>query len=107
MSKDLSAALQKLTADAAGKTTRKDKVLSSGKSTNAIPDRVGSAGPAASTGGGIASPLTETNYSDRTYWTDVNITSTDGFITFVHSPIKQMSFTDANGDNVVIDYKSP
>lgn len=109
MAKDLTDALHQLTEEAAGRTTRKDNSLPAGRGTNAIPDRVGSAKPVAkpSSGGGIASPLTETTYASRTYWANVTITSTDGFITLALAPIKRVNFTDANGNAVAIDYKSP
>lgn len=109
MAKDLTEALHRLTQEAIGQTTRDDKALPAAKAVNQIPERVGSAGPVAkvSSGGGIASPLIETTYASRQYWPEVNITSTDGFITFALSPIKQIGFTDANGDAVQIQYKQP
>jgi len=108
MAKDLTAALARLTEEAAGTTTLSAKVLPSAKTATEIPPRVGSAGPKYSTaGGGIASPLTETAFADRTYWADKTITSTDGLIVIVIAPIKQMKFTDANDQSVVFDYKQP
>lgn len=59
-------------------------------------------------GGGIASPLVETAYADRLYWPDVNLTSTDGMITFVvQGGVKEISFLDANSASVVMQYKQP
>ena len=109
MAKDLTAALDRLTKEAAGTTTRTDKVLNSGREATPIPARVGSAGPKYGDGanGGIASPLTETAYADRTFWTGKTITSTDGLITIAISPIKQMTFKDANNEEVIFDYKEP
>ena len=107
MAKDLTAALARLTEEAAGTTTLSAKVLPSGTPAPEIPPRIGFAAPKYSTGDGIASPLTETAYADRTYWADKTITSTDGLITIVIAPIKQMKFTDANNQVVVFDYKQP
>lgn len=107
MAKDLTAALARLTEEASGTTTLSAKVLQDAKTATEIPPRVGFARPKYSTAGGIASPLTETAYADRTYWSDKTITSTDGLITIVIAPIKKMKFADANNQVVVFDYKQP
>lgn len=58
-------------------------------------------------GGGIASPLTETNYGDREYWAEKTITSSDGLLSFRLRPIKSISQTDANGAPVVQLFADP
>jgi hypothetical protein len=63
--------------------------------------------PEASTGGGIASPITEIKYSDRTYWDDITITSSDGLLSFRVKPIKQIEQVDANADEVVQIFANP
>lgn len=108
MTKDLTEALARLTDEAAGTTSRADKLLTAGRQAVAIPARVGQAFPRlGNEKSGIASPLTETSYSARTYWTDKTITSTDGLITIAIAPIKQMTFTDANNQEVKFDFKQP
>ncbi|MGQ7957690.1 hypothetical protein ACUTAF_08235 [Pseudomonas sp. SP16.1] len=57
--------------------------------------------PAASTGGGIASPLTEQSVE---YWS-AGIPSTDGL--FVLPARKTWTFNDANGAEVVFDFPEP
>lgn len=60
-----------------------------------------------STGGGIASPLTETVYSDRTFWPEQTITSSDGVFTVAWAPIRVVKFLDALDNPVVMEYKEP
>lgn len=108
MAKDLTAALARLTDEASGTTSRMDKALPGGVPAPDIPARVGIGRPKISgSGSGIASPLTETAFANRTHWANISITSTDGLITIVMAPIKQMSFTDANNVPLIIDYKQP
>lgn len=57
--------------------------------------------------GNIASPLIETAYADREFYTAHTMTSTDGVFTFAWNPIKTTKFLDANGNPVVIEYKEP
>lgn len=57
------------------------------------------------TGGGIASPLTETALADRTYHTGKYWSTSDGMILF--QAIDQIKFLDANGAEVVQKYKPP
>ncbi|MDT4827639.1 hypothetical protein FQZ97_609920 [compost metagenome] len=52
--------------------------------------------PATGGGGGIASPLTETAYADRTFWAERTILSSDGLLTFKVKPIKEITQADAN-----------
>ena len=65
------------------------------------------AAAAAKSGGGIAGPLTEPAYNTRTYWADETIQSSDGLLTFVVKPIKQVILTDATGADVVIVFANP
>jgi hypothetical protein len=51
-------------------------------------------------GGGIASPLTETAYADRTFFTAATIQSSDGIFTLNVSRLNTINFTDANGSPV-------
>lgn len=73
--------------------------------------RVTSAAPTTAaekkTGGGIASPLTETAFADRTYHPQTVLTTSDGFLSIVLRPLNKVKFTDANGDPVEIIYKAP
>lgn len=71
--------------------------------------------PARGTGGGIASPLTEKTknvgtegapilVADREYFTG-GLPSSDGLL--ILPAIKKQTFTDANGETVVIDFATP
>jgi hypothetical protein len=60
--------------------------------------------PAASTGGGIASPVTEPDFSVREYWPS-GLVSSDGL--FVLPAIKKVVAADANGAEVIFEYASP
>ncbi len=60
-----------------------------------------------SVSGGIASPLVETAYADRTFHSTVNITSTDGLFTLKIKPVKEITFLDSNLRPVTIEFKSP
>jgi|TARA_Y100000034_G_scaffold131797_1_gene193336 hypothetical protein len=57
-----------------------------------------------SSGGGIASPLVEADFSDREWW-PLGIPSTDGLLYFP-AP-KKITMTDANGAEVVLEYAEP
>lgn len=104
MAKDLTAALQALTDQAAGLTTRQDKALPAAISATAIPERTGSSGPVAGTSGGIASPLTEKNFTKREFHA-AGWKSTDGL--FKLPAIKKVVMTDAVGAEVVFVYAAP
>ena len=56
-------------------------------------------------GGGISSPLTETDAADRAYHSGEYITTADGL--FAWPAISSMSFTDASGRAVVIQFAVP
>lgn len=109
MAKDLTEALRQLTEGGAGQTSRTDKTLPPAAIKSDILPRTGSSPPIVKSYGGesIASPLTETAYADRTYHASKTITSSDGLITWVVDPIKEVSFKDANDASVKIIYKSP
>lgn len=107
MAKDLTAALHALTEQARGQTSRDDVALPAGRPVSAIPSRSGTAVPGGGTSGAIASPLTETDYADRTFWTTQNMTSTDGLFTLKIKPIKSVKFNDANLNEVVMNYQAP
>ncbi len=108
MAKDLTEALRLLTEGGAGQTSREEKTLPAARVAPAIPARSGSSPPLArGSSGSIASPLVETAYSGRNYWSSQIITSTDGMITWQIEPIKKMYFTDANSSTVEIDYAEP
>lgn len=59
------------------------------------------------TGGGIASPLTETSYASREYWGPQSITSVDGLLTFRVLPIKQLTQADADDVEIKQIYAEP
>jgi len=67
---------------------------------------LGSAARAAASGGpGIASPLTETAYADRTWHAAVHtLTSTDGLFTIEYSCLESLTMTDANNSQVVLQF---
>lgn len=57
-----------------------------------------------SSGGGIASPLTEQHFSTREYW-EAGIPSSDGL--FMYPAPKKVKMTDATGAEVIFDYADP
>lgn len=70
--------------------------------------------PAAGTGGGIASPLTEVETAEgsgvslREYYEDVTVFySTDYLMAVELQPLKQLHMTDANGDPVALKFQKP
>jgi len=76
----------------------------------AKPAQVGRAvykAPTTSSGGGVASPLIETSYLERTYWPEKVITSTDGVFSFKVKPIKQIRQLDANDAEVIQQFAQP
>lgn len=104
MGKDLTEALQALTEKAPNQTSRVDKALPARPNPPAIPARSGSAGPVATPGAGIASPLTETAFADREFYA-TGWKTTDSLFTL--PAIKKIKFLDANSQEVVFDFKSP
>ena len=64
--------------------------------------------PASTGGGGIASPLEETDVTAREYHPNtMYVASTDGVIVFGFRSIKQLEMTDANSEVVVFKYAEP
>jgi hypothetical protein len=107
MAKDLTAALHDLTEQARGQTSRSDTTLPSGVPVSAIPERIGTALPFGQTSGGIASPLTEYDYSLRTFFAERNVTDSSGILIFKIKPIKVMKFKDANLAIVEFKFADP
>lgn len=58
-------------------------------------------------GGGVASPLTETDYNTREYWAEQTLTSSDGLLSFRVKAIKKLVQTDANSLEVVQQFAQP
>ena len=75
-----------------------------------IPPRVGEAtAPTPAVGGagsgGIAGPLSETDYTDREWHPERTLTSSDGVLTIRFRALKQIKMLDANGAELVFEYK--
>lgn len=104
MAKDLTAALQALTEQAAGQTSRVDRSLPQARVPSAIPARTGSSGPLSAGTAGIASPLTETGFADREFYA-TGWKSSDGLFTL--PAIKKISMTDDLGRPVVLNFSEP
>lgn len=109
MAKDLTERLAELTENAVGQTSRKDTTLPDSPAPPAIPPRVGQALPRAggSSSGAIASPISEYDVAQRTYWAERAITSTDGIFVMMIKPIKKIVMKDANEAGVVFNYGDP
>ena len=58
------------------------------------------------TGGGVASPLTETAYADRTFHAEYEIYSSDGLFSLKIKPVASMKFLDANSETVILNFKA-
>lgn len=105
MAKDLTAALQAMTEQAQGQTSRQDKTLPAVKVATEIPSRTGASGPVTSAGSGsIASPLTEADFGSREFHS-AGWKTTDGLLTL--PAIKKMVLTDANGAEVIFNFAAP
>lgn len=65
--------------------------------------------PSGEGGTGILSPLTETQFADRTYQTDTQVimVSTDGLFIMEVKPIKSINFTDDGGQDVQLVFQPP
>lgn len=59
------------------------------------------------TGGGIASPLTELSYAAREFWDDHYFTTSDGLFALQLQPLKKIVMQDANGNPVVQQFAEP
>lgn len=96
---------------ALSKTNTEERKLRTLSARGAQPAKRGRAdwkAPAATgTGGGIASPLTETSYASREYWGPQSITSVDGLLTFRVLPIKQLTQADADDVEIKQIYAEP
>lgn len=104
MAKDLTEALQALTEQAAGQTSRVDRTLPTARVPPAIPARSGSSGPIAAAVSSIASPLTETSFGARQFYA-AGWKSSDGLFTL--PAIKKLDMVDANGSQVVFNFAEP
>lgn len=75
-----------------------------------ITPKTGSASPRpkteqqAGTGGGIASPLAEADYTARTWHAPEILTSTDGLFSFLVRRVASITMTDANDEEVVLNF---
>lgn len=107
MAKDLTAALQALTEAAQGQTSRVDKTLPAAPNATAIPARSGTGGPPKAKGAGIASPLVETDYADRTWHPEAEYVSSDGLLVIAFRPVKTIDFKDAAESPLTIEFKAP
>lgn len=58
-------------------------------------------------GSGIASPLTETAYAARQWWPERQLTTTDGLVTFVIKPVKEVTFQDQAATEIKLQFKEP
>lgn len=108
MSKDLTEALRALT-ERPGGTSRVDKALEPRAELPLIPARSGSSRPiAGATSGGIASPLVETAYSDRTWHSSSLVVASSDLLYHIElQPVKTIKFKDANSQEVVLEFKAP
>ena len=107
MAKDLTEALHRLTQEAQGLTTRKDKTLPASRDAVPIPARVGVGAKQVSSGGGIASPLSEADYADRTFWAPRTVDSSDGLFKLTITPIKSIKLKDTNLADCIINLVDP
>lgn len=57
--------------------------------------------PSSGTGGGIASPLTETDYAQREFHPSKTLWTSDGYFSWEVKPPKKIVQVDANGAEVV------
>jgi hypothetical protein len=91
-------------------TRRKREPLPAPKPAVPITAGVGFASPQApvsESSGGIASPLTETEFAQRTYYAEETLFTSDGLFSWTRARVKTISMTDANGAAVQIRLKAP
>lgn len=90
-------------------TTLKQNRLPAPKPVPEIPARTGESAPistpTSSGTGSIAGPLTEALYSQRTFWASRSSTTPDGLFTLAWMPLKSIRLLDANGAEVVMNFK--
>ena len=63
--------------------------------------------PAATSGGGIASPLTEPSFAARTYHASSVFLSSDFLMAMEVKPVKSIAMKDAGNFNVIMNYAAP
>ena len=86
---------------------RPDKTLAPRAQATALPATAGSARPSQPGGAGlagIASPLTEPDYTTRTWHAARDISTTDGIFTFVVEDLATIDMLDANGGAVAMQF---
>ena len=105
MSKDLTDALRAMMAGDAN--TNVVPALKPRGAAPAITSAAPLPGATKGTGGGIASPLDETAYADRTWHTEKIIASTDGLFSLRIKPVASVKFKDAALADVIIQFKAP
>lgn len=106
MSKDLTDALRALM-----EGDPNTNVIPAAKARGAAP-AVTSAAPLpgaakSGSGSGIASPLVETAYAARQWWSEKQLTTTDGLVTFVIKPVKEVTFQDQAATEIKLQFKAP
>lgn len=105
MSKDLTDALRDLMEQNTANVVEAPKARGAAPAVRAA--AMATPAPAKSSGGGIASPLTETTYASRTFHASYLISSPDGFLNLLIYPVDTINFLDANSDPVAIKFKAP
>jgi hypothetical protein len=104
MSKDLTEALRVLTEQASGGAQPPAAMSDRGAASRATGSALLGGGSAKT---GIASPLVEVAYAQRTFHAAQTITSTDGLLSLKIKPVKSINFVDASNSPVTIEFKSP
>ncbi len=102
--KDLTEALRALTEAGQGTEAASPPAM---KTRGAAGISRGSALPKGGSTSGIASPLVETAYANRTFHSNTTITSSDGLFTLIIKPVKTIKFKDAASRDVTIEFKAP
>ena len=101
-SRDLTEALEQLT----GTSRYGGQTLPDAPARGAKPAQASSAKNLGSaSGGGLASPLTETAYSAREWHPARYVTSSDGIFRLQIRAVKKISFTDAGGNSADLIFK--
>lgn len=102
MSKDLTDALRAMME---GNRPDKPVPMPSRGSAGAVKSAAALAKTGKDASGGVASPLTETDYADRTFHPEYEIYSSDGLFSLKIKPVASMTFLDANSETVVLNFK--
>lgn len=104
MSKDLTEALREL-------TERREVQARDGMEPRGAAGAAKSAarlpGSNSGEGGGVTSPLVETDYAVRTWHANRTIQSTDGLFWLTVRPVKKITFNDGKNNPVTIEFKAP